>query len=574
MCDHGELVRAADGRCIVCTPAPVEKPRAVIRPGPSQAHQWTPEEKAELLRGYQAEASRRSLAAFVRHSWHVLEPETQLLWNWHMQVLCDHIQFVIESWSRKKEALKNGVEFEQKIRNLLVNVPPGTAKSRILSVCAPAWAWIKWPSMRLLCLSANPKVAKRDYEYCLELLESTWYRSTFAADIESKGQWHITSSAKTMGGGYYKNSVGGERNSMGLNAKVTGERADGILVDDPHDAKDAQSEAQRKGVIEKWQLSCNNRVNDLRIAFRIGIMQRLHESDWAYYVLSKGWHHLCIPMEHEPNRVCECVKLKAASCNVATHHESTSPIGWRDPRTMAGEILHEERFTLEVLAEELINLGAFGYSGQMQQKPSPDEGGEFKRIYWRFFKRKPAARPHRCITVEQAPAIELPKLTWVLISVDATFRKTGTSQVGMLVIGGWKARRFVLDDTTKKLSYTETKDAIRALRKKWPKTTRILVETKANGDAIIDELGQEIPGVIGVSPRGGKEARAAAMQPSVQALQWFLPEGEPWVADLVDEFAAFPNGRYDDRVDAASQAAIEMMKSPDAARAAMLLGTH
>lgn len=68
-----------------------------------------------------------SLAQFVRSAWHVLEPSTPLLWNWHLDVLCGYLQALYDGRLRS--------------RRLVINIPPGTAKSLVVSVFYPAWIW-------------------------------------------------------------------------------------------------------------------------------------------------------------------------------------------------------------------------------------------------------------------------------------------------------------------------------------------------------------------------------------------------------------------------------------------------
>ena len=62
---------------------------------------------------------------FIRHFWHVLEPNTKLVEGWAMYAICMHL-----------EAVTRG-----EIKRLLINVPPGFAKSMIVNVFWPAWEW-------------------------------------------------------------------------------------------------------------------------------------------------------------------------------------------------------------------------------------------------------------------------------------------------------------------------------------------------------------------------------------------------------------------------------------------------
>jgi predicted phage terminase large subunit-like protein len=101
-----------------------------------------------------------------------------------------------------------------------------------------------------------------------------------------------------------------------------------------------------------------------------------------------------------------------------------------------------------------------------------------------------------------------------------------------------------------------TKTELLQLSQRWPKAGIKLVEDKANGPAIIQELQHDVQGLIGVTPEGGKIARAQAISPQVESRNVYLPHPAiaPWVHDLIEEAAAFPHGRHDDQVDAMTQA--------------------
>jgi len=69
-------------------------------------------------------------------------------------------------------------------------------------------------------------------------------------------------------------------------------------------------------------------------------------------------------------------------------------------------------------------------------------------------------------------------------------------------------------------------------------------------------LAHDIPGLLPVTPEGGKVARAQAVSPLIEAGNIYLPHPQyaPWVNDFIEECAAFPNGAHDDQVDAMTQA--------------------
>ena len=106
--------------------------------------------------------------------------------------------------------------------------------------------------------------------------------------------------------------------------------------------------------------------------------------------------------------------------------------------------------------------------------------------------------------------------------------------------------------------------AVRRLSAKWPQCLAKLIEDKANGTAVTQMLAHEIPGILPVTPEGGKVAWAAAVSPLIEAGNFYLPHPQlcPWVNDFIEECAAFPNGAHDDQVDAMTQALLRWNMVP------------
>src|SRR5262249_54992754 len=115
---------------------------------------------------------------------------------------------------------------------------------------------------------------------------------------------------------------------------------------------------------------------------------------------------------------------------------------------------------------------------------------------------------------------------------------------------------FLLDQVRGRMDFPATLNAVRRLSAEWPYCMAKLIEDKANGSAVGQVLMHEITGLPAVTPEGGTLARAAAVSPLLEAGNVYLPHPKlaPWVNDLIEECAAFPNGRHDDQVDAMTQA--------------------
>lgn len=487
--------------------------------------------------------SQDSLYDFMRYGWHVLEPKREFVPGWHLEAICDHLT-----------AVHHG-----DISRLLINIPPGCTKSLTTDVFLPAWEWgpRNRPDLRYVAASYSQDLTIRDNRRTRHLIGSRWYQSKWG----KRFGFDPSQNAKTR----FDNDAMGYKIATSVGGLGTGERGDRFIIDDPHNIKDGESDAKRNEAVLWFLETVPTRMHDPDKSAIIVIMQRVHEGDISGIIIERelGYTHLCLPMEYDKEHHC------TTYLDVGDALEK-GEVFFTDPRGDDGELLWPERMTRKVVERDKKVLGDYGTAGQFQQRPSPRGGGMFKRAWWRFYRTSAGTyRPGGC---SDAPAIDLPKMDWMLQSIDASFgtKKATSSRVGALVIGGQGANRFVLDNRTALMDFKETVRTIRVLWKDWPLALRILIELKANGQAIIDTLHNEIPGIIGVTPEGGKESRAFAMQPAVQAGNWYLPEGMQWTDDFVTEFAMFPTGLRDDQVDAASQAAIFMMSGADVVRARMM----
>jgi predicted phage terminase large subunit-like protein len=110
------------------------------------------------------------------------------------------------------------------------------------------------------------------------------------------------------------------------------------------------------------------------------------------------------------------------------------------------------------------------------------------------------------------------------------------------------------------MGFTESKRAIREVSAAWPTASAKLIENKANGPAIVDELRDEIDGIIAIENNDGVLAHAHAIAPYVEAGNIWIPDPEEWpeVEEWLEEVCAFPNGVNDDRVATLTQAVMRM----------------
>lgn len=572
-CEHPPVLRAASGLCVACgqTIRDVQRYDA-----------WMAGTAYDLLQAVWAERSRRSLWEFLRHGWHVLEPGTVLEEWWHIKAICDHVQWILEGWlKRRSDDPATRAEGELVPQNFLCNAPPGVIKSRIISVYAPAWMWLHMPEWRVMCLSVNPRVAARDSDYSRKLIGSDWYQRWFIHPLPEAKRWSIR--ADMDADSLYQNTLGGERVSLGWGSRIVGQRSHALILDDPNDPEKAYSDSDRTGVNKRWKNTLANRLNDLRTDLRMGIQQRVHFDDWsAEYIRGCGEElcHLRLATEFDPDKRC------TTAMPVGTD-EAGAPIGWCDPRTTPGEIIHPARFTPKVIAYEK-RLGPLRWAAQHQQNPDDTTGSMFQRQWFKWWKPDgvsagDAKRPEGCKTAEECPAVPLPTdLEWWALTVDAAFKDTPDgSRVSVQCWAGKGPDRYLIDCITKPMGLTETEQTIRSMRARWEHKAqgnwRVYIEDKANGTAAVEQLQREMTGVIPLEPKGGKESRGYAAQPIVYGGNVFLPEGAEFLLFSIDggegwltEVARFPHGDRDDQTDAMTQLLIEMQVAHDWARTLML----
>jgi predicted phage terminase large subunit-like protein len=415
----------------------------------------------------------------------------------------------------------------------------------LTAVLWPAWVWIDHPEAKWLFSSYREPLAIRDSLKCRRLIESDWYQERWGA----RYQLSYDQNQKNR----FENTATGYRVVVPM-FSGTGERGSYVVVDDPHSVDQAESDIQRRSSIEWWNGSMATRLNDLGTGHKIVIQQRLHEADLTGDLLVKGGYELLsLPAEFEPERRC-----------------STS-IGWTDPREESGQLLWPEKVTQANLAELKVSLGSYRYAGQYQQRPSPAEGGIFKRSWWHYWRPAHLDLPPVQIRTAEGEvlsiqAVPVPaQFDTMIQSWDMAFKDLATSDyvVGQ-VWGAVKADRFLLDQRRERMDMPSTKEAVKDLSQRWPKAGTKLVEDKANGPAVIQELKHDVAGLTEVNPEGGKIARAHAVSPQAESGNIYLPHPAiaPWIDAFIEEAAAFPNGRNDDQVDAMTQA-LNRLRSSD-----------
>lgn len=460
---------------------------------------------------------------FICQAWDKVEPQKMVPAE-HMRAIARACELVLHHMRPHLKVLDRDPRVpDASLQEVLVNIPPGQSKSLLLCVLFPAWAWSRDPTIKFIFASNDADLSLRDAERTKQLLTSSWFVARWG-DVRRP---HATWTKR-----YYVNRFGGSRLSTSIGGRVIGNHADCRIVDDPTKPQDLL--LSKESVHERLnrtvafvETTLATRITDPKRATLIVVMQRLHQNDLAGHMLRTvdrrpSFRHLRFAMEYRASR-------------------DPQPYEWPDHRTIEGEILTPRYGPREVeqLKKDIGSLGQV--SAQLDQEPIPDQGLLFQRAH---FKR--AAIPYDLRN----------KALWIQ-SWDMRFKDD--AETGDYVVGQVWARHgvdfYLIDEVRGRFSFVESCQAMTELSKKWPRAKGKIIENKANGPAVASTLKNKVGGVVLVEPQGGKMARAHSISAYVVAGNVHIPPDTQY-DEWLDEITAFPKARFDDRVDAFSQALI------------------
>lgn len=443
----------------------------------------------------------------------MVEPGVSYQSNWHIDAIAEHL-----------EAVSAG-----QIRNLLINMPPRFAKSLTVSVFWPVWIWITKPHTQWLYTSYAQKLSTRDSVKCRRLIESPWFQKMFG------DRFKLTSDQNEKM--RFDNDHNGYRIATSVEGMGTGDGGTNIVVDDPHNASERESELKRENVLTWWDETMATRLNDQKTGGKVIVMQRLHEKDLSGHVLKQGGYtHLCLPAEYEPSRRC------------------VTSIGWSDPRTEEGQLLWPDRVGPDEIKELKLRLGPTGYAGQFQQSPSPASGNRFNKKWFRCFD---IVDGHYRLFHPDGTFLSFPvdQCDHFAIMDPAGAEKEQNNKPCYTVIGTFALtpdhHLLWVDMVREQVDTPSVVDlAVGVVRKHdlpW-----IGVERDGLGLGVVQTIRKRGIAVRAIKAKGSKEARSETAEIRMSAGMVYFLQKAPWLFELEKELLLFPNSEYADQVDVLS----------------------
>ena len=417
----------------------------------------------------------------------------------------------IELLASKLEAVERG-----DIRRLAIFMPPRHGKSILTSEFFPAWYMGRNPDKYIICSTYAQDLADDFGRKVRNQLQDKRYTDIFPDAELSTDSSSMRRFNTTKGGVYY---------AVGAGSAITGRGAHLLLIDDPIKGREeADSAAMRKNLLDWYRATAYTRL--MPNGSVILIQTRWHEDDLAGWILKEtgheGWDVIEFP-----------AILNERAAGMLDLEE--------------GDPLWKESYPIERLEEIKKTIGTREWSSLYAQKPSVEEGNIIKRWWWKTWTRE-----------------NPPEMDYILQSWDTAYTVTETSDYSACTTwgvfsgeGGYNL--FLIDSFREKLTFPELKNqAIHLYNELQPDL--VLVEAKASGWSLVQELMRTGIPITPFNPKKmDKLARVHSVAPLFEGGRIWAPDTDE-SADVMNQFAMFPNTKHDDLVDSTTQALLRLRK--------------
>lgn len=437
---------------------------------------------------------RSDFISFFIKVFHTVYPDKEYMHGEHIDLLCSR--------------LIQGLQEDQ--TRLIINLPPRSLKSLLVSVALPAYLLGRKPGTQILVVSYSDVLGKALSDQFRRVIEADWYRALFPGL-----KFTINTDNKVV---THRN---GFRHAISVGGSLTGVGGDIIILDDPMKPDEAASELQRANVKNWFSQTLYSRINEKQKSRIILVMQRLHQDDLTGFLLERGdFEHICLPAIAEA--------------------EIRIPIKpGKEFIRLSGQALHPERESIEELEHIRRMLGSQIFAAQYLQQPVPAQGNMVRSEWIHSYQ------------LHERPI----EFSEILQSWD-TASKPGDENdwsVGV-TLGVYNEHLYVLDVTRGKWEYPDLEREVIRFAEVW-QPTRILIEDAGVGIGLIASMKRLTRwSILERRPQGSKESRVYTQTGYLEGGRVLFPTEAPWLADLVRELLAFPNGRHDDQVDSLMQA--------------------
>lgn len=462
--------------------------------------------------------------------------------NWHHHYISDVLQEVIDG----------------RIKNLVINVSPGSSKTEIVVINFIARGLALNPRARFLHLSGSDSLASLNSSQARDIVTSDDYQSFWplriADDAKAKKRWNVLVDGMPAGG-VYATSLGGQITGFRAGHMAPGFQG-AIVIDDPIKPEDAFSPSKLEAANRKLLTTVKSRKANPETPIVI-IMQRIAESDPTGFIksgnLEGDWTFIEIP----------AVLDKA--------YVERLPEKYRfmlEP----GETSKDGRFSYWPYKEPLKSLLA------MERGDGADQSGAriSRHVFSSQYQQAPVAVGGNIIKGEYFIRYRvLPRLKYRKIYADTAQKTKEANDYSVFACWGLgeDGKVYLLDLIRGKWEAPELKRRAIAFWNKHAvgnvddlgRLREMVVEDKSSGTGLVQSI--KLMNSIPIKPLErvkDKLTRAMDVLPYIEAQLMCVPEDAPFTNDFIAECEAFTaddSHDYDDQVDTALDAAFDMLST-------------
>jgi predicted phage terminase large subunit-like protein len=442
------------------------------------------------LRAKDTKLLEDSFSYFLSEAWKIIHPQVPFVSGWYHELLAEWLMLV-----------RRGA-----CRHLIVNLPPRSGKSSIVSTIFPVWWWVSEPSLRAIFYSYRESLAIDFSTDRRTLIQSKWFQDRWGE------RFHLSDDQCTKS--HIENN---KRGSFEVVSTSTGTGGALCIIDDPQSADMAYSEAEREAANRLVTQTLTTRLDDQRTGRTILVQQRIHENDCTGVLSATGdYTVLSLPAEitDKPQTL-------------------TYPISGRVRLREKGDLLDPIRLPKPELIRLSKAMGPWAFSAQYLMNPEPPGGGVVHKDWWKWYEEDQAANIRA-------------SADFAIICCDPALKaKEENCDSAMHVYASVSpGKSYLLDRVTGKYNFAGIIGVIETLAQKW-QTRRLLCEDTALGPAIISQLRDKGFEVVPYQPLKDKMARLSAASITVQSGLVYLPRTTDGVR--IQELAAkAPNCPMDD----------------------------
>jgi len=407
--------------------------------------------------------------------------------NWHYKLIAKELE-ELRDWKTKK---------------LIINVPPRTGKTELITKMFPAWLLWQQPDHKFIVSGYSSTLTKNFSSQARDYYESNTFKKVFPRKISLRADQNTKELWETEKWGYYYATWSWW--------SITWYWADTFIIDDPIKPDEAESDIVREWINNWFWNTVISRLNNMAKGDIIIIMQRVHWDDLC-------WHH-----------------WKLLSFPAIATEDEKYEIDWEPFWRKEGDTLDKDRMPLDALNKIRETMWNVYFSTQYQQNPMDKESQEFHEEWFKYYD-------------------EMPVWGWrVFTTVDPAFTKNKNSDDSAIVTWMFIGEKmYILEYTAWKFDLWELVDKMIYHIQKWS-PEKIGIEAFQAQVTISFSLRVELEKkgiycpVEEIRQAGDKESKIRRLTALYR--NWHIYH-KRWMDKLEKQLLEFPRWKHDDVIDA------------------------